>query len=130
MRGRHAVVIVPGSSDMLANLVSLRRLQRRAEDLGVEVLLAARDGLTRTLAREAGISTYVFSFSALWALRRRQKGQPQSEEVDAPALGDEARWKRQSAPGTSGDVASRAIVSACERCPSEAVGCPLDLACC
>ncbi len=82
--GRHAVVVVPGTSAMLASLVSLRRLSRRAEDLGIEVLLVARDGLTRALARQAGIPTYLFPFGAIFGMRWRQRGQPKLPEEAWP----------------------------------------------
>jgi hypothetical protein len=70
--GRCVVVVVPGSSDMLASLVSLRLLKRRAEALQLEVFLVARDSQTRMLAREAGVRVFTFKFEALLELRWRQ----------------------------------------------------------
>lgn len=73
VKGRHALVVVPGSSDMLASLVSLRLLKRRAEALQLDVLLVAQDGQTRTLAHEAGLSAYMTEGGGLVALRRLEK---------------------------------------------------------
>lgn len=71
--GRHVVLVVPGRSDLLASPVHLRLLARRAEALRLDVLLVAKDGTTRVLAREAGVKAYSTRFVAMLALRRLQK---------------------------------------------------------
>jgi hypothetical protein len=105
IEGRYVAVVVPGASAMLASLVSLRRLQRRAEELGLQVLLVARDGLTRALARQAGIPTYLFPFGAQAGMLWRRRGQPAPA---APWLPDDGapepparprRVKRRPIPG-------------------------------
>lgn len=74
VEGRHALIVVPGVSDMLANLVSLRLLKRKARSLNLDILLVARDGQTQVYAREVGLRVYAFLQTgkfALWRLQRR-----------------------------------------------------------
>lgn len=87
VRGRHALIVVPGSWDILANLVYLKLLKRRAEALQLDVLLVARDGMTRTLAKQLGIRAFATQRGGLGALRRLQKRDGRlREEVATPEL--------------------------------------------
>jgi len=90
---------------MLASQVKLRRLQRRAEELAVQVLLVARDGLTVNLARRIGIRTFLFKFEALWVLRQHQG----RERAEADAAGMLAAGEGPSAPPKARHIRRRRI---------------------
>ena len=99
VEGRHALIVVPGVSDMLASLVALRLLERRARALQLDVLLVARDGQTRALAKEAGIRVFPFKWMGQLALRRLQRrhGTPRkavARTSEAPAAAQEAGQKK------------------------------------
>jgi hypothetical protein len=73
VEGRHALIIVPGSEPLLASEVDLRLLKRRANALQLDVIVVAKDGLTRRLGREVGLRIYGSPRAGMAALRRLQR---------------------------------------------------------
>ncbi|MGC8827417.1 MAG: hypothetical protein ACP5TV_10480, partial [Anaerolineae bacterium] len=73
VEGRHALIVVPGSEPLLASEVDLRLLKRRADALQLDVIVVAKDGLTRRLGREVGLRIYASQRAGMAALRRLQR---------------------------------------------------------
>lgn len=73
VEGRHALVVVPGSEPLLASEVDLRLLKRRAEALQLDVVVVAKDSLTRRLGREVGLRVCGSLRAGMAVLRRLQR---------------------------------------------------------
>ncbi len=73
VEGRHALIIVPDHEPLLASEVDLRLLKRRAEALQLDVVLVAKDSLTRRLARVVGLPACGTPRAGMAALRRLQR---------------------------------------------------------
>ena len=104
--GRHVLIVVPGYSDILASRVSLRLLKRRAKALRLEALLVARDGTTRTLAKEAGLKTYGSKQTGQLALRwlqRRHGTERKAIARDSSSVKKERKGRKRKTPRQPGD---------------------------
>jgi hypothetical protein len=56
--GRELAIVAPPHLRVFRNPVSMRLLQRKAEDLGLEVIIISRDEMTRQLCAEVGFGCY------------------------------------------------------------------------
>lgn len=76
-QANEVVLVLPSHFEVLRSLVNLKLLKRQAQNLAIDLALVVRDGETRVLAREAGLTlTSSVERGQTIPLRRRRKRPP------------------------------------------------------
>jgi len=83
LRTNQVILIVPPGQKALSNLINLKLLKRKANDLALDIILVTKDPLIRYLAKEVGLKALASESKALKAPTTQRT---QKEEISLLAL--------------------------------------------
>jgi hypothetical protein len=95
--GSQVWMVLPWRAKLGLKLVNLKRLKRTAQNLALDLRLVTRHLYTRSLAREAGISTHMFVPDRLRSYRRARRYDTQGLAARVVPVSERLgqRWERK-----------------------------------